>query len=476
MSQRLFTTVTLALALCGVAGCKNETEKQSPIPPPPPRGAASLDQLSTGLGTARGLDATLAAPSTHFDHVFVLDDKRAILAGGVPGGEAVALITLDAGKTWRSLRVERDSWSTWSFGEEATFALALGPKDGALGLPPPPPPPGKKEPPPPPPPFQLFFASVDAPSFGTATNVEQPPLPKKLDPGVPLVRPRVALLGTESAAFVVETAPKKFALRYVGAPGFEAPPEFALPKLETFALTPLGRPPRLFSVKGRELLARKWPELGKPVGDPEKVTAVKVTPQLVSELSAAPVCESGDFAFQRITQPPGKPHLLVVGRDKITLVPMPAEAEKDARIGCAVDGKFIVESPDADKQSINLLLCDLDGKCTAPSRPVYRPWIEKHERQFVAAPTDKGAVGVVVARVGERWGLYHVQSSDDGNFYERARVIGEGAGDRGKLDFGALVSFGKRTLLLISADVTGTSRRGWYAVVSDDGGETWNPP
>ena len=114
--------------------------------------------------------------------------------------------------------------------------------------------------------------------------------------------------------------------------------------------------------------------------------------------------------------------------------------------------------------------------CETPTRPVFRPWIEKHERQFFAAPTEKGAFGVVVARAGERWGLYHVQSSDGGKFYERARVIGEGSGDRGKLDFGALVSFGKRTLLLISADVTGTSRRGWYVIVSDDGGETWNPP
>jgi hypothetical protein len=475
MSQRLFTTVALALTLYGAAGCKKKKE-ESPIAPPPPRGAASLDQLTTGLGGARGLDATLAAPSTHFDHVLVLNHERAILAGGVPGGEAVALFTLDAGKTWRSIRVDRDAWSTWSFGEEGAFALALGPKDGAEALAQAPAPRGKKAPPPPPPPFQLFFAGVDAPSFGTATNVEQPPLPKKIDPRVPIVRPRVALLARDSAAFVVEPTPKKFVMRYAAGAGFESPPEQPLPKLETFALTPFSRPARLFSVKGRELLVRKWPEPGKPIAEPEKIPAVKVTPTLVNELSAPPACESGDLAFQRITQPPGKPHLLVVGRDKVTLVPLPAEVAKDAPIGCGADGKFVVEAPNPDKQSIDLLLCGLDGKCETPTRPVYRPWIEKHERQFVTAPTDKGAVGVVVARAGERWGLYHVQSSDGGKFYERARVIGEGAGDRGKLDFGALVSFGKRTLLLISADVTGTSRRGWYVIVSDDGGETWNPP
>jgi hypothetical protein len=470
MSQRLFTTVALTLALCSAAGCKDKKPKEGPIPPPPPRGAASLDQLSTGLGVAKGLDASLAPPSTRFEHVFVIDDKRAILAGGVPGGEAVALVTEDAGKSWRALRVDRDAWSTWAFGEQGTFTLALGPKAAAPEAAPP-----AKGAPPPLPPFHLFFANLEALSFGTASNVEQPPLPRKPDPRVPLVRPRMAVLGREAAAFVLEPAPRKFAVRYAGAPGVEVPPDEALPKQETFALTPLGRPSRAFSVKGRELLARQWPEPGKPAPTPEKITAVKVTPALVGELSAAPACEVGPVTYQRITQPPAKPHVLAVTGDKTTLVPMPAEAAKDARIGCS-ESKLIVEAPDADKQSITLVLCDLTGKCVTPSRPVFRPWIEKHEREIVAAPTEKGAVVVMSARTGGRWGLYHAQSSDGGQFYERARIIGEGTGDRGRIDLGALVSFGKRAVLLISADVTGTSRRGWYVIVSDDGGENWNPP
>ena len=44
------------------------------------------------------------------------------------------------------------------------------------------------------------------------------------------------------------------------------------------------------------------------------------------------------------------------------------------------------------------------------------------------------------------------------------------------MDLGALISFGKRTLILLAADVTGTSRRGWYVIVSDDGGLSWSAP
>jgi hypothetical protein len=60
--------------------------------------------------------------------------------------------------------------------------------------------------------------------------------------------------------------------------------------------------------------------------------------------------------------------------------------------------------------------------------------------------------------------------------YERQRVIGEGQSDRGRLELGALLSLGKRAILLLSADVTGTSRRGWFVLVSDDGGTNWGPP
>jgi hypothetical protein len=92
------------------------------------------------------------------------------------------------------------------------------------------------------------------------------------------------------------------------------------------------------------------------------------------------------------------------------------------------------------------------------------------------AVTEKGVLGVMSANAGDRWGLYLVQGPDNGAVYERQRVIGEGTGGRGRIELGALVSLGKRALLLLSADVTGTSRRGWFVMVSDDGGTNWGPP
>lgn len=469
-------TLLCSVLLASALGCSTKKEKEAPIAPPPPRGAASLDQLTIGLGVAKGLDATLASPSTRFEHVWVLDEKRAILAGGVPGGEAVALITLDAGKTWRSIHTDRETWSTWTLGEEGAFLLALGPKETTLDAPPAF---GKKAPPPPP--FQLFFASLDSPSFGTATNVDQPPLARRPDPKQPIPHPRLAMLDRETASLVVEPKPKKFFARYAAMPGVDPPAEVELPKQETFATVPLGRPAKLFSVKGRELLSRKWPVSGQPVpaGTPE--SAVKVTPTVLAELSKEPICETGTLSVSAITQPPSKQspnkrYLFVVFPDKVSLVPMPAEALEGGAFGCG-DSKFVVEAPDAeDKTSITLLLCDLDGKCTTPTRAVFKPWLEKHDREIVVTPTATGAAAVMSAKAGERWGVYYAQSTDGGKFYERARVIGEGTGARGRIDFGALVSLGKRTLLLVSADVTGTSRRGFYVIVSDDDGATWNPP
>jgi hypothetical protein len=63
-----------------------------------------------------------------------------------------------------------------------------------------------------------------------------------------------------------------------------------------------------------------------------------------------------------------------------------------------------------------------------------------------------------------------------GKLYDVPRVIGEATGERGRIELGALLSFGNRLLMLLQADVTGTSRRGWYVVASDDGGLTWSPP
>ena len=45
-----------------------------------------------------------------------------------------------------------------------------------------------------------------------------------------------------------------------------------------------------------------------------------------------------------------------------------------------------------------------------------------------------------------------------------------------RIELGALISIGSRILMVLEADVTGTSRRSWYVTASDDGGLTWNAP
>lgn len=481
MNFKKRASYSLLLLLVLGAGCQKKKEETPPIPPPPPRGAASLDQLSTGLGVAKGLDAKIAPPSMKIEHVYVLDDKRVILAGGVAGGEAIALMTQDAGKSWTSYRTDQETWATWAFGNEAgTFGLALGPKETLAESQP-----AAGKTPPALPPYQFFFATLDALSFGTATNVDQPPLPRKIDPKVPILRPRLALLTKEMASYISEPKPKTFVARYVMASGADVPPEVALPKLETFIPNPIGRPARLLSIKGRGIISRQWPEPDKPVVPEkdaeyinEKIKDLKTTPTFVREMSLPPACQTHTVELYRITQPPtkqnpGKNYFLVVKPDGYLLTPMPAAASPEVRIGCAND-KFVFEAP--DDNNVTLLLCTLEGVCTKPERPVFKPWLEKHEREIVARPTATGAASVMTSQAGEKWSLQYAQSTDGGKFYERARIIGEGTGERGRLRFGALVTMGKRTLLLLSADVTGTSRRGFYSIVSDDDGATWNPP
>src|SRR6202042_1633501 len=106
----------------------------------------------------------------------------------------------------------------------------------------------------------------------------------------------------------------------------------------------------------------------------------------------------------------------------------------------------------------------LAGKCTTPQNAPFKIWPEPHKRDIVMASTEKGILGVLAARTGDRWGLYLAQGPGSGALYERQRVIGEGQGERGRLEMGALISLGKRALLIISADVTGTSRRGWFVM------------
>ena len=463
--------VLVAVLWYGCGGYNRKHEDEGSIAPPPPPGAASRDELSTGLGQARGLDEGLAPTSVKWTRVVVLDDKRALLAGDIVN-ETIALFTDDAGKTWRSFRSERDAWSSWSAGLDGSVVLGGGGRDGA-----PTPTSARVEA------ARLAFGAFDAASLTAAT----PLFPTVKGPATGLLQTGSAIpavLSPDSAAMIVEESPRKLLLVYGGKPGAEAAAPVKLPAAEKIVPVPYGRPPLMLSIKGRDLLRRPFPAVGMSLDKPQKVPGVLATSTLLTELSAQPACETGGWSFQRTSAGPKRVQVLGVSPGKFLQFALPEGTAPTTAIGCG-GGRIVVEAV-ADKTGPpamqaqqpdipTLVTCDLLGKCVKPTNAPFRAWTTPHKREIVMASMEDGVVGVMSARAGDRWGVYLAQAGDL-NLFERQRVIGEGTADRGRIELGALVSFGKRALLLISADVTGTSRRGWFVLVSDDGGASWNPP
>jgi len=245
------------LSLAPLGGCK----KDKPPPPvgvPPPQGAASSDELSTGLGQARALAEGLSPTSTKWTRVVVLDDRRAILTGSVTT-ETVALSTEDAGKTWRSLRNERDARAIWSFGADGTVVLASFARGGARDVSN-----ATVET------VRLLFAAPEAPALTAPT----PLFPTQKGPATGLLQAELALpavLAPDSAALIAEEAPRKPVIIYGGKPGVDAVPALKLPPGEKIIPVPYGRPPTLLSIKGRDLMMRPFPLAGKPLEAPKKV-------------------------------------------------------------------------------------------------------------------------------------------------------------------------------------------------------------
>ena len=470
----------MALAAAASSGCKKD-KKEDPIGVPPPRGAASSDELSTSLGQARALRSELVPTSTKWRRSFVLDDKRAVLVGEVVN-ETIAMVTENAGRTWRALRLERDGWSTWSVGADGSAAVVIGtrapakPSNDPRSAATPAAAPAMEEP------VRVAFAAFDAQQLSALSPLIIPKRKPNASHPVDLIP---AVIAPDRAALVMEEAPRRWMLAYAGLPGMEEVPPTRLPPAEQALPTPYGRPPMLMTVRGRDLLTRPIPEPKQPLAKPEKVAGLVMTPPVIAQLSAAPACEMQGWSLQGVPQ--AKPTVLAVSRDKIATFTLPAKATPSGAFGCA-SGRVAVEIEDptpidasdptakTKNRVSTLALCDLEGACTVPQKAPFRPWVEPHERTMAAAPTAQGAVAVLTSRSATRWGLYLSQSVEGGKVYEVPRVIGEGLGDRGRIELGAILSFGDRVLLLLEADVTGTSRRGWYVTASDDGGLTWGVP
>ncbi|MFO0759784.1 MAG: hypothetical protein U0359_25070 [Byssovorax sp.] len=459
LAHMVASALACALLCASIAGCKKKQEE--PIDVAPPRGAANADELSIGIGQARGLAEGMASTSTKWQRVIVLDDKRALVTGDL-ATEVVALATNDAGKSWHPLRYEHEAWAGWSAAMDGTIVLVSGARGGATAATG-----GSIEA------GHLLFASFDAPNF----TAPSPFFPLEKGPAKGTTQGDAAipaLINPDTAAVIADENARTRVVFYGGRPGAEPVPRTALPAGEKIVPTAYGRPAVLLSIKGRDLLSRPFPEPQKPLEAPKKVPGVVLTPTLLAELSAPPACEDGAWSFQRIKQPGGKVAVLGVSAEKTVIVPLPDTTLPATTVGCG-GGKLIVQVTDPKTKALALSTCDLDATCTAPLNDSLRDWPEKHEHDIQTVGLANGVVSALSEHVGARWGLY-LSASNDGATWERPRVIGEGNGDRGRIELGALVPFGKRVVLLVSADVTGTSRRGWFTIASEDGGINWGPP
>lgn len=462
-ARRAVLACALVAALGPAAiGC-GEKKKETPVAPPPVApGAASTDELVTGLGSAKGLPAELAPTSTEWRRALVLDDKRAFLFGEVVG-KSVALVTKDGGRTFRALEAPAADFTTWSAGANGTLAATFGARaqpKAALR-------PGQRAPV-----AGLRIAVAQDDALGApATPIAEDAKKKPVFPsGLPLG----AVVNDAFVAFVAEDAPRKPSLFYASPSGLDGGTPLSLAGPEAPVPSPYGRPPSLLFAKGGALVARAVPEPGGALGAPRAIAGFRADPGALGALAEQPACETGALSYQLVTSG-GRPFLVGVGPDKAAAVPLPPTTVRTSPVGCFAERAVVLtQAPNAPIES--LALCGLDGKCTEPPAAPFRPWPVAHQRRLFPVVTAQGVVAVMRASVSDRWGLYVTQSLDGGKLYELPRVLGEGQGSRGRVDVHAVLSFGSRVLLLLSADVTGTSRRGFYTMVSDDGGTSWGPP
>ena len=450
---------SLAVAcLFGGSGCKKKEEPEQ-VPPPPTPGGASVDVVATNIGSGLGIPSELAPTSTQWERVFVIDDKTAIVAGRALD-EAIALRTTDGGRSWVSLRAKAQKWVSWSVGQDGAVVLADGTHKKAKvaagataaiesG--------------------QLRFAPLEgqlsepAPLFPTEDRFKGATVPG----GVAMP----AVLSPELAAVVVTEG--RAPVIAFGAPGGQQQPEPLKPPRGTYVTAPYGRPAQLLSLTRGGIEVRPWPRPGETLAPGSRIPGAAAGPKVIEQLNRGPGCEMGGWSMQRYATRPKVATVVGVSGDRAFAFNVPGGPSE--RLGCGTEG-VVVETIDAEKKVPQLVRCGLDGKCADPKSLPFDTWKDKHERTILLAATKQGVIATMGARAGARWGVYLAQSLDGGSTFELPRIIGEGKSERGYFEVGALINMPTRVLILMSADVTGTTKRGWYVLASDDGGSNWGPP
>jgi len=464
--------VAAAVGVLGVlaVGCKKENKPIDAQEVPVNEGRATSQELLTTLGAAKGLESTAA--STSLKWVRVVGDEDRVFLGGAVASEAVALISDNAGRNWKSLKAPAPDLAAWSVGADGTVVLSLTrrakPKTALRK--------GEVAP------IEGLAVLFAAPGGDLETKIPliEPPSVAAKGPApppgplVPMGDAMAAVVSPDAASFVIDTAPRKPEIIFVPKAGTTLPPAIPIPNGERPIYAPYARPPVLLTVGPRGLLRRPWPKPGEALAKPEPIAGTTSSATIQAELSAGPECEAGKFSYRRVSQAGGKIFILGISPDKSVYFEVPASTIPLSPIGCG-GGRVVVEALDPRDTKAKLVACAENG-CVAPENIPFRPWTEKHDRVLGVTSTAKSVVALAGFYSPLRWGLYEGQSTDGGKLWDPQRNFGEGPGERGRYELGAVLPMGDRVLALLAADVTGTNRRSWFAIASTDGGVTWNVP
>jgi len=451
--------VLLSLGLSSCDSCKKDETEPETVPTDS-QGGATQDVVNTGIGVGLGLDAKLAPTSTTWKRVVVVDDRHALLLGS-SNDQAIALRTADRGRTWTALKAVGASWEAWGVSESSAVVLTTGKRKKMKARP------GTE-------PTVIEAQAQFAPETDNTLSAATPLFPNDdalkgvaIDDGIAAP----AALSADLLGLVAEQRRRPLIL--FGVPGAkQAPDPITLPP-GRFIHAPFGRPAQLLSVRGASLEVRPWPKPGDELAPASRVPGISVTRAMADLLEHGPHCDAGDMSFARLPAGPTKAYVVGVSATRALAFEVPGGDEP--QLGCHPDG-VVVSTTDPEKKEPKLFRCTLDGKCADPQSNPFELWPEEHERTMHMAVTPEGVVATLTMKTGTRHGAYLSVSTDSGATYQLARTINEGETERGFIDVAALIPFPDRVVMLISADVTGTRRRGWYVLASDDNGEHWGPP
>ncbi len=518
-------------AVFGLGSCTPK-KKEEPIGivAPPPEGVATMEALTTGVGLARALDAGLLPSEAVFDRVVDVPSASgsgAALLVGITGTRLVAALARDGGRAWQSTSVPTSSWTSWGASSEGVLAVLTGDPERPSGAA------EKSKAPATATHLRLGGLKVSVgpiDGFPPLADVAEP-LPtdaKELAAAAKGTRPvwripRAAapfVIGSSTVGVVVEEGvssgkPGASGVAHLTRNGLQGQP-VRLPKGEVAVAVAYGQPPTLLSTRGASLLRRAAPKPGEGLAPPVPVLGVRATAALVAELSRPPVCEVGGVGFQWVTLGDGRPGMLAVGPDSTFAFAVPPGAE--GRVSCTAKAVYLA-APDPATKEPSVATCWHDPAAApsvpsagsasaapstsappaAPSRPAgartgaawpieravpclfsrkppFQVWSHPHERAMWVAPSTKGVVSLLSMTSGQKWSSAIARSTDGGTYFEIPRTVGEGAGDRGRIGALALFALDRRTVALLSADVSGAAVRGVFVTVSEDGGESWQAP